>query len=983
MNEKDLLDGITKEHILKAIETISQEGFPPHRRSNSYDLVHDGVAYPPKYVLSLAGYFRNQKFIRHKEFKGGEKSVAFAYLKDLGFTIQPKAETASLKKARENPGAKGKYLADDNEPEFFEQVDLDQLTKFKGQKMDKRNKEMEATYAHLKSTYDKVEYWGQQVLKKTFPDRGRMHIIKKPTNQANIFDDYLWCKIYPSTELYDQRYLAYTLSLSPGREDFCIKIDTAGLDESHPLRKVYLDYRGDFNTSPIVTRLTGDEVLSGGWEELVTMTNGKIKSLEKDYETLQKLLAKSSDTEEEFLAMIENYPVSYLRFFFASIDQILAELKIAKADERVAFSCKRNRGVFQVGERYAFVLRRKGKRIWYEGISSKRINSTSSRFDGKYEAYISDLESEEDVQGNIAEIINGCKSELERTTKPNFLVAVNSFFEKAVWDLAYRKKVLGKGQGYTIEEIERLFAQYLNKVIPASARNYLSAFSTINKIATSERIIDESVYELQTPGEFTPALNELNEIDEYKERNRVGKNMFSSALNHYRAFLNELTSSTSEQKHQDNNMEMSLNTILYGPPGTGKTYKLNQHKEESFTDRGIQKSADEQLKEKVSAYPFWKIFAAVLNAKKKYCSVAELMAHPIVKAKVSDTAKTPQNTVWRILQSYADYESSQMNEKYRGPIQLFNKNTNSEWGIIESKKSEINDRIDEELLRLAENPVLQPVQSETVKKRYNFITFHQKYSYEDFIEGIKPLLKDASLDTLEEEEPGNQLAFELKKGIFYTSCLEALKLAGYNSFEECFKASNEERKSKFQLTKSDDQKQFALFIDEINRANISAVFGELITLIEENKRLGQDEEMWLKLPYSNEDFGVPPNLYLIGSMNTADRSIALLDIALRRRFEFIPIYPDYTLIPEWVEMLQAINDKIYSLKKNPDFFIGHAFFMKKALSNKADIFNKKIIPLLMEYFQNNITTVKSILEVAKVEVKAPSINNNYQLIAIN
>jgi 5-methylcytosine-specific restriction protein B len=227
------------------------------------------------------------------------------------------------------------------------------------------------------------------------------------------------------------------------------------------------------------------------------------------------------------------------------------------------------------------------------------------------------------------------------------------------------------------------------------------------------------------------------------------------------------------------------------------------------------------------------------------------------------------------------------------------------------------------------------------------------------------------------------LAFELKKGIFYSSCLEALKLAGYNSFEECAKASKEEREEKFQLAKGDEQKQFALFIDEINRANISAVFGELITLIEENKRLGQEEEMWLKLPYSNEDFGVPPNLYLIGSMNTADRSIALLDIALRRRFEFVSIYPDYTLIPEWVEMLKAINDKIYSLKKNPDFFIGHAFFINQELTSKRDIFNKKIIPLLMEYFQNNIVTVKSILEVAKVEIEAPSINNNYQLIATN
>jgi hypothetical protein len=449
---------------------------------------------------------------------------------------------------------------------------------------------------------------------------------------------------------------------------------------------------------------------------------------------------------------------------------------------------------------------------------------------------------------------------------------------------------------------------------------------------------------------------------------------FSATRKQYNTLLKLIDK---ESQIMSNKIELFINTILYGPPGTGKTFKLNEFKEEFFTDRGITKSSEEVLKEKVAAYPFWKVLGAVLGTSNKPLTVGEIIEHPIVKARINPATPTkPNNLAWADLQSYADDESTQLEGKYRRSIKLFHKGDESKWAIADDKKEDLGDIIDQELLNIATNPLLQPVQSTTFKTRFNFITFHQKYSYEDFIEGIKPLLQD--------DEGGKavgNLQFELKKGIFYNSCLEALKLVGYESFEECYADAIENRIAKFEAVKSNPSKQFALFIDEINRANISAVFGELITLLEDDKRMGADNEMWVELPYSNEKFCVPANLYMIGTMNTADRSIALLDIALRRRFEFKALYPLYSETEWWSPILESLNQAIYNWKKNPDFFIGHAFFINRPETDKIKILNTKIIPLLYEYCQNNAETVRRILSEAGIKIKTTTIKENFQIIA--
>ena len=172
----------------------------------------------------------------------------------------------------------------------------------------------------------------------------------------------------------------------------------------------------------------------------------------------------------------------------------------------------------------------------------------------------------------------------------------------------------------------------------------------------------------------------------------------------------------------------------------------------------------------------------------------------------------------------------------------------------------------------------------------------------------------------------------------------------------------------------DNKKPYVFIIDEINRCNISKIFGELITLIEETKRAGADEAMEVTLPYSGDTFSVPKNVYILGTMNTADRSIALMDTALRRRFDFIEMMPDTNVLKnigadkvdglDVAAMLDTINERIKFLYDR-EHTIGHAFFTglkdNPTVEKLATIFSKSVIPLLQEYFYEDYQKIQFVL----------------------
>jgi len=202
------------------------------------------------------------------------------------------------------------------------------------------------------------------------------------------------------------------------------------------------------------------------------------------------------------------------------------------------------------------------------------------------------------------------------------------------------------------------------------------------------------------------------------------------------------------------------------------------------------------------------------------------------------------------------------------------------------------------------------------------------------------------------------------------SVLEIQGLASYYSplLAELLKLGKDSSGKKEQIKRQD----YVIIIDEINRANISRVFGELITLIEPDKRSHGTIPLEARLP-SGDPFIVPSNLFIIGTMNTADKSIALLDIALRRRFEFESMYPKYEITGQEiydVEILKKINEQIIK-SKGHDFQIGHAYFMGEN-KDLVQRMNKKVIPLLLEYYMNDEKEVKGILNSAGLIIEENS-----------
>ena len=431
----------------------------------------------------------------------------------------------------------------------------------------------------------------------------------------------------------------------------------------------------------------------------------------------------------------------------------------------------------------------------------------------------------------------------------------------------------------------------------------------------------------------------------------------------------------------DMSPQKPTNIIYTGVAGTGKTYRLLQIAKQ-YTDY-LPRINDKDLLGQLLHELSWRdvvclIFLDFKSKKQDLVKVPEIVNHEFFVSKAAQNArdKNLSNTAWSVLQMHTPASSQTVSYKNRASQAYFDKDNSGAWYLL----PESMDLLSELAQQLAEFQQAQRENNsqnqEFRQQRFSMVSFHQAYGYEEFVEGIRPVMAASSHIT----HSSSQISYAIQDGAF-------LKL--------CQRAAN------------DPEQRYAILIDEINRANVSRVFGELLSLIEADKRAGMGNAMTVNLAYSGRTFSVPANIDIYATMNTQDHSLAPLDMALRRRFRFIDCPPQPELLPvislnqesetadsgtlnsevinpaetiNLAKLLTGLNNRI-TQTLGAEAQLGHAFLWSvSSLEQLQTALIEQIIPQLAQAASGQLTILQYIFQDEQQPMSAQFIHDSQALI---
>lgn len=456
-----------------------------------------------------------------------------------------------------------------------------------------------------------------------------------------------------------------------------------------------------------------------------------------------------------------------------------------------------------------------------------------------------------------------------------------------------------------------------NAEVFASSKNVPEAYlNHITEISTTDDIFNymKNAIELELKSTVKSSFRKNNKAD-FQEMvfNRVFRDRVLNSLN-----ISDTTIVNQSNIQMNQLPSIPLNQILYGPPGTGKTYHtinkaiaIANPEFDLDQDRSLIKEEYQRL---VDAGQI------VFTAFHQSMTYEDFIEGIKPETKENNVIYTIKNGIFKDIanKSLDNWQNSLFSTKQSKPFDKVFQLLKDEW---------------------EENPMIEfPMKREG--NDFKILGFSD--SSISFLKASGTNNHTLSINTLRDLYYGKREFQNQGVGIYYPSIVEKLK-----SYDVDFE----------QESVANEKKNYVIIIDEINRGNVSQIFGELITLIEEDKRVGNDEALEITLPYSKENFGVPSNLHIIGTMNTADRSVEALDTALRRRFVFEEMPPKYDIEGlqqdlfgySASDILKTINKRIEKLLDR-DHQIGHAYFINKNESTFINSFHKNIIPLYFEGF---------------------------------